>query len=169
MIFKKKSPTTTNTNVNTVPAVVETPPTNTAPPTPTAPATAAVRLTDAGEAVLSPILFYQGNGISYFNSGGQLFQTDLQITNGTALLSNKKQLSIALKANISKIIWPMAGNNFIAEFNSGSKPTWSVYQTNKAAYTDIPTQVYSLDWMPSGDKIMFTWVDASGKATLNIG
>ncbi len=127
----------------------------------------AVRLTD--ESVVSPILFYQGNGISYFNTQGQLFQTDLQVTDNAALLSNKKELSIALKANIEKILWPSTGNNFIAEFKNGSKPTWSVYETSKAAYSDIPTQVYSLDWMPGGDKVMFVWVDGNGKATLNIG
>lgn len=127
----------------------------------------AVRLTD--ESTVSPILFYQGNGISYFNPNGQLFQTDLQITDGTALLSNKKELSITLKSNISKILWPLSGNNFIAQFGTESKPSWSVYETNKATYVDIPSQVYSLDWMPSGDKLMYVWVDSNGKATLNLG
>src|SRR6476469_1499716 len=143
------------------PAVEETPPVQEPEPT-----NGAVRLTD--ESVVSPILFYQGNGISYFNAQGQLFQTDLQVTDGAALLSNKKELSIALKANIARILWPATGNNFIAEFKNGSKSTWSVYETSKAAYTDIPSQVYSLDWMPGGDKIMFVWVDGNGKATLNI-
>ncbi len=113
----------------------------------------AVRLTD--DAVISPILFFQGNGISYFDSAGHLYQTELSVNNGTALLSNKVERSIDLKANISRILWPLAGSGFIAEFNSSSKPTWSYYDSSKGSYFDIPPQVYSLDWMPAGDKYVF--------------
>lgn len=169
LIYQRSKSNTTDTNTNTevtidAPTVDETP---TTPVTPEEPASSAVRLTD--EAVISPILFYQGNGISYFNSQGQLFQTDLQDSSGTALLSNKRELSIALKSNITKILWPLSGNSFIAEFGSSSKPSWSFYDSTKATYIDIPSQVYSLDWMPTGDKIIFTWVDENGKGSLNIG
>lgn len=145
------------------PIVEETP---VEPIEPETPSTQAVRLTD--DSIISPILFYTGVGISYFASTGQLFQTDLQIDGATALLSNKRELSIALKPNISKIIWPRAGNSFMAQFGTASNPSWSYYDSSSASYIDIPSQVYSLDWMPSGDKIMFVWVDANGKATLNI-
>lgn len=168
---KSNSNTNTQANVNINTPVVESPPVNDNANTntpPTAPAAAAVRLSDTADQVISPILFFQGNGISYFNPEGHLFQTDLQITNGSALLSNKRELSIALKPNISKVLWPVVGNNFIAQFDSGSKSSWSVYQSEKADYVDIPSQVYSIDWMPTGDKIMYVWVDANGKATLNI-
>lgn len=134
---------------------------------PTAPQAQAVRLTD--DAVISPILFYQGNGISYFNAAGQLFQTDLADSDGTALLSNKRELSIALISDISKILWPQAGNGFLAESVSGSKLSWRYYDSTKSSYIDIPYEVFSLDWMPNGDKIVYVWVDANGKATLNIG
>lgn len=151
--------------------IVETPvgetPVAEEPTEPEQPASGAVRLTD--EPVVSPILFYQGNGISYFNSNGQLFQTDLQVDNGNVLLSNKRERSIQLKSNISRIIWPLAGIGFMAEFNSATKPTWSYYDGQKAAYTDLPPQVYSLDWLPRGDKIIYTWVNSNGKATLNAG
>lgn len=157
----KKGPTDqTNTEQ---PVVEETP---VEPVKPDEPASLAVRVTD--EPVISPVLFYTGSGMSYFNSQGQLFQTDLKIENASALLSNKRELSIALKSNISKILWPRAGNSFIAQLGSVTQPSWSYYDSSKAAYTDIPSQVHSLDWMPSGDKIVFVWVDANGKATLNI-
>ncbi len=128
------------------------------------PAGRAVKLTD--DAVITPILFYQGNGISYFDSSGHLFQTDLQITDNNVLLSNKRELTIALKQSISKILWPQAGNNLIAEINSGTK-TWSFYDSSKASYVDLPPQIYSIDWMPSGDKVAYVWVEG-GQATLNI-
>ncbi len=126
----------------------------------------AIRLTD--DQVITPVLFFKGTGISYFNRQGQLFQTDLQTSGSNVLLSNKRELAIALKANITRALWPSVGNSFIAEFASGSKKTWSYYDSIKVAYTDIPPQVFSLDWMPTGDKIMFVWVDANNKATLNI-
>ncbi len=134
---------------------------------PTAPQAQAVRLTD--DAVISPILFYQGNGISYFNSAGQLFQTDLDDSDGKALLSNKRELSIALLSDISRILWPQAGNGFLAESVSAGKFSWRYYDSVKSSYIDIPYDVFSLDWMPTGDKIVYVWVDANGKATLNIG
>lgn len=124
----------------------------------------AVRLTD--DAVISPSLFFQGNGISYFDSEGHLYQTELSINDGVALLSNKIERSIDLKPNMTKIVWPIAGNGFIAEFNSNTKPNWSYFDTNKGAYFNIPSQVYSLDWMPAGDKIIYNWVGNDGKASL---
>lgn len=127
--------------------------------------TRAIKLTD--EEVVSPVLFFQGNGITYFNSRGQLFQTDLEITNGDVLLSNKRELTIALKPGISKILWPQTGNNFIAQFGSGTSRTWSFYDSTKGTYTDLPNQITSLDWLPSSDKINLVYVETSGKATLN--
>lgn len=136
-------------------------------PTPTPDTGRAIRLTDS--AVISPILFYQGNGITYFERTGQLFRTELQATGTSVLLSNKQEISIALKNNISKVLWPLVGNSFIAEFSGIGKKTWSYYDVSKSAYVDLPSQVYSLDWMPNGDKIMFVWVDENNKASLTLG
>ncbi len=159
----KDSTETPPTNEEPNPVVEETPPPVEEPPK----VSGAVRITD--EPIISPILFFQGTGISYFDSTGQLYQTDLEVKDdGTALLSNRRQYSVALKPNITKILWPAVGINYIAQFGPDSKPTWSVYETSKAAYADVPSQVYSIDWLPSGDKIMYVWVDANGKATLNV-
>lgn len=170
LIFARGKDNTTDPEVE---VVTETPtPTQTqTEPSPTPSETEqsagrAIRLTD--DQVITPILFFKGTGISYFNSRGQLFQTDLQSSDGNVLLSNKRELAIALKPNISRALWPTVGNNFIAEFLTGTKKSWSFYDSAKAVYTDIPAQVFSLDWMPTGDKIMFVWVDANNKATLNI-
>jgi hypothetical protein len=148
----------------TAPVITEEPEQPEVPQEPEQPAGRAVKLSD--DAVVTPILFYQGNGISYFDSTGRLFQTDLQVTDSNVLLSNKRELTIALKPSISKILWPQAGNNLIAEINAGNK-TWSFYDSSKAAYVDLPTQISSVDWLPSGDKIAYVWVE-NGQATLNI-
>lgn len=155
-----ETPTTPIVPVAEEPTVPEEP----APPAEPEPTGRAVKLSD--DAIVSPILFYQGNGISYFSNTGQLFQTDLQITDSSVLLSNKRELSIALKSGINRILWPQAGNSFIAELG-GTQKTWSYYNSDQGNYVDIPSKVYSLDWMPSGDKIMYVWVD-NGKAELSI-
>jgi hypothetical protein len=165
LIFNRSSNDTTEETTTETPIVEEAPVVE-EPIEPQEPATLAVRVTD--EAVLAPVLFYQGNGISYFNAQGQLFQTDLTISEGQALLSNKRELTIQQKSNISKILWPLTGNSFIAETGSAGKPSWSFYDSNSASYKDIPGQIYSLDWMPSGDKIIYTWVNDNGKADLSI-
>jgi Tol biopolymer transport system component len=144
--------------------IVEEP--NTEPPdSPAEPSGRAIRLSD--EAVVSPVLFFQGNGISYFNSSGQLFQTDLQITDTSVLLSNKRELPIVLKPGISRILWPQAGNSFIAEFDAAGKKTWSYYDSARGLYVDLPGQISTIDWMPTGDKIMYVWVN-NGKANLSL-
>lgn len=132
-----------------------------------APTTKAIKLTD--DQVISPVLFFQGNGITYFNKQGQLFQNDLQISGDNTLLTNKRELTIPLKSGITKIIWPYAGNNFLAELGSaGSQKTWSVFDSDKGTYTDLPNRITSIDWMPDGDKIIYIWLGNDNKSTLNI-
>lgn len=126
----------------------------------------ASRLSD--DAVISPILTFRGDGISYAVSTGQLYMTDYAIANGTVLLSNKKEVVVPPKAGIAKILWPAVGNSYMAELGSGLAKTWSFYNPNTGSYVDLPTQVKSLDWMPSGDKIMFVWVDQNNQAFLNL-
>jgi hypothetical protein len=145
---------------------VQTPTNQTPEPEPEPADTAkAVKLSD--DEVISPVLFFQGNGITYFNSQGQLFQTDLQNSSGSVLLSNKRELTIALKLGITKILWPQSGNNFIAEFGTGTSRHWSFYDSSKGIYTDLPSGIVSLAWLPTSDKILLVYVDPIGKATLN--
>lgn len=125
-----------------------------------------IRLTD--EQVVSPVLFYNGSAITYLDKKGNVFQADLEDNGGVLQLANKRQLeNIPLKQNITKILWPSRGNDFIAEFNAFGKKTWSYYNNNTVSFTDYPPQVISVDWMPSGDKVIYVWLE-NGKATLNI-
>ena len=112
-------------------------------------------------------MFYNGNGISYFDKSGKLLQADFDTSGSQLQLTRKRQLEIAAKPNIARILWPSSGDNFIAEFNSFGKKTWSFYDNQKGVYSDLPEQVAYLDWMPSGNKILYVWL-ANGKASLNI-
>jgi hypothetical protein len=172
LIYLRSRNSNTNTNNQNLPAnqpvvVPDNTPTNTNTE-PTQPVVSkAEKLTDGD--VVSPALYFNGQGISYFNQQGQLFTTDLQISGGKALLSNKRELTIPLKSNISNIYWAPTGQNFIAEFLGSSKASWSYYDGTKGAYVDLPAQVQSLDWLGTTGQILFVWQDDAGKAFLNSG
>ncbi len=120
--------------------------------------------------VVSPILFYNGQGVSYFDPSGQLYQAALQSGGGVSApqFANPQALNVQTKSDISEILWPPAGDNFIAESDSGSQRVWSFYNSQTRSYTDLPPQVEAFDWLPSGQQIYYIWLD-SGKAALNIG
>ncbi len=138
-------------------------------PQPTEPETPSTRgaskLTD--ESVITPALFFQGNGIAYFNRSGQLFRTDMAVSGSTVLLSNKTELTIPPKTGINKILWPAIGSSFLTESGLGLAKQWSYYNPATGQYVDLPSQVKSVSWVPSGDKIIFVWVDANGNASVN--
>ena len=127
---------------------------------------AVVKISD--DQVVSPVLFFSGQGITYFNNQGNLFQASFQDNNGQIQLANKKQLSIPTKPNIISILWPAKGKDFIAQYTGvNGKPAWSYFNGTTQTYTDLPPQVQSLDWLPSGAQIIYVWLD-NGKSTLNI-
>ena len=55
----------------------------------------------------------------------------------------------------------------LPNFPDPTGKSWSYYNSNSGNYTDLPAQIESVDWMPTGDKIMYIWLE-NGKATLNI-
>lgn len=159
----EETPVVDDTASNEIPEEIpaEVPTEETAPPDVLG---GAVKLTD--DQVISPALFFQGNGVTYFTSSGQLFQSDLQNSSGKWFLSNKRELTITPKAGIRRILWPDSGNNFIAESQSSSgNRLWSFYDSNKNAYVDLPNKITSLSWMPGGLKIAYIWLN-NGKSTL---
>lgn len=120
--------------------------------------------------VISPVLFYNGQGVTYFDPSGQLYQAGIQAGSGSQepRFLNPQSLDVQIKANITKILWPPAGDNFIAESDGSSQKIWSFYNSQARTYTDLPSQVEAFDWLPSGQQIYYIWLD-NGKATLNVG
>jgi hypothetical protein len=114
-------------------------------------------------------LTYIGTGISYLNTQGQLFTSEIQASGSSVLLGNKKETTIAIKSGVTQVLWPPTGNDFIAETDSGSQRTWSFFDHTQNVYKDLPPQINSLAWLPDGKHIVYTWLSAStGKASLNI-
>lgn len=137
-------------------------------PTPTPDAevnTSPLNKLDSGE-IISPVLYYRGDGISYSDSKGQLSQLKLRIVNGVPEIIEKKTVNLPSKVGTGKILWPPAGNNFIAEQLNGSKKLWSFYNGDAGLYTDLPIQINSLAWSGDGQKIYYVW--AGEKPSLNM-
>ncbi len=135
-------------------------------PEPTVAASGANKLLDGP--IVSPALFYNGQGVTYFDAAGQLYQVNIQQGNGQPQASSPQPLGIQTKANITKVIWPPLGDDFITESVSGSQKSWSFYNSKSRIYQDIPSQVVAFDWLPSGQQVYYIWVE-NGKAALNVG
>lgn len=170
VIIYLRSRTTTPEPV-TQPEVVQEPTTEELPneetnTTPEPEQTGATKLID--DNVVTPALFFQGDGVAYFNNRGELFRTQMSVSGNSVLLSNKTQLTVPPKSGITKILWPLIGNSYIAQTGSSSAKRFSYYNPETGQYVDLPANIKSLVWLPSGNKIMYTWVGTDGKATLNI-
>ncbi|MDR3642101.1 MAG: hypothetical protein P4L74_00545 [Candidatus Doudnabacteria bacterium] len=120
--------------------------------------------------VVSPALFFNGGGITYFDNQGNLFQAAIQTNAGQLSLTGKKQLDIPTKSSITKIFWPQKGNDFIIQTNNPvtGRYSWSYFNSTLGTYTDFPPQVASFDWMPNGTQIAYIWING-GKAVLEAG
>jgi len=161
---KTPAPPTTNNNATSTPPIAD----YTASSTPVVQNNPSNIVQLTLDQVVSPALFFNGTGISYFDRLGNLYQATLQNNNGQLSLTSKKQLDIPLKAGITKILWPAKGNDFIAQFTDpNGKNTWSYFNSNTGTYTNLPAQVESVDWMPTGDKIMYVWL-SDNKASLTL-
>lgn len=120
------------------------------------------------EEVVSPVLFFDGTGITYFNKQGQLMQATLQDAGGgVTQLAQKKNLDLPSKLGITKVLWPPAGDDFIAEISNSGKKLFSLYDAKVGAYTDLPEQITNLDWLPDGKRIYYIWLE-NNKANLSL-
>jgi hypothetical protein len=145
------------TPATTTPPIVD-------PPPPAGPAF--VKLLD--DQVVSPALFYNGKGVTYFDTQGQLHQATFSA--GTPIqIGSQQSLDIEPHPGITKVLWPSQGDNFIAQVEKTTGGyVWSAYNSSNRSFVDLPSQVKSISWLPSGDQVLFVWLE-NGKATLNSG
>ncbi|MDE2311528.1 MAG: hypothetical protein KGJ93_00355, partial [Patescibacteria group bacterium] len=82
---------------------------STPPPAQTASSTPPPSMPPAGQAFMklidgplySPVIFYNGNGVTYFDAQGQLYQATLQNANNQLQVSDKQPVSgVSPKANL---------------------------------------------------------------------
>lgn len=170
LVYTKYSGDTADTGQN--PQVTPTPtdianninPTPT--PTPAPEATGLVKL-ESGQ-IAFPVLFFDGTGIDFFDRQGNFYQAGLQSNNGVVSLINKKQRDIPARPNITKVLWPSDGQDYIIQYvDSTGKKRFSYYKFETKEYIDLPEQITSLDWTPDAKKIVYVWLQ-DGKATLSM-
>jgi hypothetical protein len=126
-----------------------------------------IKLTDGP--VLSPILYFNGNGVTYFDREGRVWQSSFNLSStGKLEMIDIKAVNLPPRSNIYQVHWPPATDSYMAEFRTLGKKTWSYFNSLTGAFTDLPEQITSWDWMPDGKQIIYIWLD-NGKATLNMG
>ncbi len=161
-----ESPIVTTPSPSPIPTPSPTP-TNPAP-SPSAGSTL-VKLTDEADGqIVSPVLWFNGEAINYFDNKGNLYVANFYESQGRLSLTGKKLIAIPSKANIVKVLWPSQTRDFIVQLKDGAGiVSYSYFNYDSATFTDLPKQVKALDWMPNGTQIMYVWVEG-GKATLSL-
>lgn len=179
-VVSKKKTTTTTTTTTTTPATTTTGTTGTTGTatsttgtsttgsgSTTAPASGATATTDAlarrtTDQVISPILSFQGNQVWYFTPDGNLEQLDLTTAN-----LQKYVLPKALTVNSA--IWPLQGSDFIiVTDNSDGTKTFNYYNSANKTFTTYPSNVKEVQFMPSGNQIVYVWDNGNGTSSLSI-
>jgi hypothetical protein len=173
VLSKKKTTTSTATTAATTTSTstssstsTTTTPTTTAT-TSTTPAAGATATTDAlkrltTDQVISPILSFQGNQVWYFTSAGNLEQLSLS----TATL---QQYVLPKSITVSSAIWPAQGSDFIlVSINADGSKTYNYYSSTNKTFTTYPANVKEVQFMPSGNQIVYVWDNGNGTSSLSI-
>lgn len=115
--------------------------------------------------VVSPVLFYNGSGVTYFGQDGKLYQGTFDKTGAVDQLTRIHSLEIPLKTNVSQALWPSRGDDFIVSMGGNSSGQYSYFNSKTSSYVDLPPQMKMVSWMPQGDKIVYIW-SKDGKFSL---
>ena len=138
-------------------------------PVPEEPVSAGLAVKLSDEHVLSPTLFFQGDGIAYFDSQGQLYNASLEKGASGYTMGNLRQITLPVRTGVGKVVWPATGNNFLVESKSASgSRAWSVFNSVTNSYVDLPSNITTIDWLPDGETLVYIWLDSQGKSTLNV-
>ncbi len=115
----------------------------------------------AHEEMVSPVLFHDKQGITYVGDEGLLKQRSLSITGNTISLGTEQSLSVSPADNVSEVVWPEAGNNFIAK----SSGRFKVYNAATNQYSDLPEEIMAVAWLPSGNEFLYAHFDMNALTT----
>ncbi len=98
----------------------------------------------------------------YFSPDGHLYKVSLQ----TGL---EQEYPLPSNSQTSSVIWPLVGNDFITvSTTSGGVNTFSYYSSANKTFTQYPSNVTSVDFLPDGVHVAYEWVNAAGKGELQV-
>lgn len=116
------------------------------------------KITDA--AVIAPILSYDGKAAWFFTGDGHLYKLNLS----TGL---KQEYLLPTYLEVSDVIWPLNGNDFIVVLGTGASKTFSYYNSETKTFNDYPSNVKAVDFTPDGKHVIYNWVSGA-KSTLSL-
>jgi hypothetical protein len=117
-------------------------------------ATPAVQIISEDQAI-SPIASLDDTGVWYFTSDGSSFRVN---TDGTGL--TEFPLPPLQDSKITKILWSRSGSDFIAVVTSLAGTRKLYYNSVSKAYTVLPSNIQSLDWLPDNRRVAYIWQSA---------
>ena len=129
----------------------------------TTPATAAATAKPAkvsDTSVISPIFSYDDSAVWYFTANGHLYKQD--ISSGV-----KQEYILPSQLNVSNIIWPITGNDFIVETDTGTTKVFNYYSSKLKTYTQYPSNVREVDFMKDGVHVVYQWDNGNGTSTIS--
>lgn len=103
----------------------------------------------SGASVLAPVLSYDNNSIWYFNEFGQLYRQELD---GDRMV---QEYPLPERKNIKFVLWPSEGAYFIL----GTPEARFNYDPLSNQFIQYPPEVKFVDWMPSGQRVLYVWSD----------
>ncbi len=112
-------------------------------------------------AALGAVLSYDAKSIWYFTPEGKLYKQS--VSSG---LKQEYALPEALK--VSDAIWPITGSDFIVESTTGGTKSFSYFDSDQKQFIKYPSNIKYVDFMPDGRRVMYNWVESSGKSTLSV-
>ena len=170
-VISKKStktttlPTTTTTRTTTTTGTTPTTSTTTTTTTgnkPSGNATTDALVRRTTDQVISPILSFKGNEVWYFTPDGNLEQLDLTT-------ANLKKYVLPKALTVSSAIWPSQGSDFIiTSVNPDGSKTFNYYSSTSKSFTAYPANVKEVQFMPSGNQVVYVWDNGNKTSSLSI-
>jgi Tol biopolymer transport system component len=108
-----------------------------------------------------PALSYDGKSIWYFTQEGKLFKQS--VSSGL-----KQEYALPEALPVTGAIWPLTGSDFIVESTSGGNKAFSYYDSESKQFVKYASNIKYVDFMPDGRRVIYNWVESSGKSTLSI-
>jgi hypothetical protein len=114
--------------------------------------------------VVAPILSFNGNYLWYFTQSGTL----KELTLATASLQS---YPLPQTLNINYAVWATQGSDFIISGTASGSTTRAYYYYNSTAktFTKYPAQVEEVQFMPSGNQVVYLWNNGNSTSSLSIG